>query len=102
VVSDSAVKSDLIKIKEAQAAPAMDKSALLLNEQQSNYQLCEKGEKPEKDLASENPVPKPLIKPLCKTNQDNTHDVMEPPVTPPHHGNYFGQFKAKPEKDLGS
>ena len=33
VVSDAAVKNDLIKIKEAQAAPALDKTTLLLTKE---------------------------------------------------------------------
>ena len=84
-VSDEAVKSELIKVDRAQSAPAApDKSALMLDESSANYLLSVKAgvkaakpETDEKDDGSKYP-PKPLVKPLCKTNQDNTHDIMEP------------------------
>lgn len=95
-ITDAEVKSQLIKAAEAQAAPAADKTALQLSMQLSNLELndIQKQGKPEKDLSLENPLPNPLMKPLTKTNQDNTHDIHDPwqRITPIRQGNYFGQI----------
>ena len=94
VVTDAEVKSQLIKAAEAQAAPAADKSALQLSMQTSNLELndIQMQGKPEKDLSTENPLPNPFLKPLCKTNEDNTHDIHDPfqRITKKT-GNYFNQ-----------
>ena len=91
-ITDAEVKSQLLKVTDAQAAPATDKSALQLSIQESNLELndIQNQETPEKDLSLENPLPNPLLKPLTKTNQDNTHDIFDPFQRITYRsGNYF-------------